>query len=196
MSEPHTPLVVLRSALTASDRAQLDALVAACSQHDGADWSIVTSLATTYDGALPQPGYVRDGTLLGLVALQAPDAALEAIVLVHPAHRRRGIGRTLLAAVRTAAHARAGPGRPADVRRGRAGGRRLRARRWGDLPRLRVPDGVVGAGRRRSSRGTTAASSASGEATLPEFARINAAAFGSDEEGARTRSRAPSTGRG
>ena len=185
MPHDHAGHVVLQPVLTADDRPRLDALVAACSRHDGADWSVVTALATTYEGALPQPRYARAGELLGLAALQAPDAALEALLLVHPAHRGRGIGRALLAALRAEGRARAIPGVlltcdeavPAGPAFSRAAGAVYRSSEYRMV--WSGPEaGAPGPGEDGSLERVTAA-------TLPEFIRVQVAAFGHDEGRAR-----------
>jgi mycothiol synthase len=177
--------IVLRPELTAADRAQLDALVAACGRHDGADWSFVAAMAAAYDGALPQPLAYDGDALVGVASLQGPDAALEVSGLVHPAHRRRGLGTALLGAVRAAGRGRGLPGAlltcdeaaPAGAAFARAAGAAYQSSEY-RLAWSGPGAGAPGPGGGDGLERVTAA-------TLPEFARVHAAAFGHDEARAR-----------
>ena len=95
--------LVPRQHLTAADLADLAALAEVCGRHDGCDLAFVVDMAAGFAGReLPQPFYYARGQLLGMMAFQGQAEDLEVTGLVHPAHRRRGIGRVLLAATTAA----------------------------------------------------------------------------------------------
>jgi ribosomal protein S18 acetylase RimI-like enzyme len=99
-----------RSRHTPDDLAAIAALAAACGAHEGVDLAFVGEMAAAYEGDLPCALYHDQGHLVGAVALQGAGEDLEATLLVHHAHRRRGIGRALLATIVAAAGQRGLPG--------------------------------------------------------------------------------------
>jgi ribosomal protein S18 acetylase RimI-like enzyme len=194
MTESHAQPGVLQRPFTATDRAAVEALAAACGRHDGADYTFVTDMALTYDGALGQPLAYRAGRLVGMVSLQSPDTRLELSGLVHPDDRRRGIGTALLASVRAEARSRSIVGAlvtgdesvPAGMAFARAVGATYRSSEYR----------MVWAGPSNTQPATDPASGLERvtAATLPAFAHVHAAAVGYDEESAR-RGFAPSLDR-
>jgi ribosomal protein S18 acetylase RimI-like enzyme len=89
--------VVTTRELSTGEVAEVDALAALCNAHDGLDLPL--NLEPSPDEA-NQFLYAAQGTLVGFLSLEGDPAAPEACGMVHPAHRRRGIGRLLLAAAR------------------------------------------------------------------------------------------------
>ena len=88
--------LVTRHRLTPGDLAQLAVLAGVCSQDEGRDLSFAGEMAAAYSGALPQPLWFEHGRLVGGAGLQGPDEEVEVAVLVHPGHRRHGVGHSLL----------------------------------------------------------------------------------------------------
>jgi ribosomal protein S18 acetylase RimI-like enzyme len=92
---PKQGLVPVRQ-LSDADRARIEALAAVCRQAEGMDLPLYlepstgdeTNLFCTY----------RRGVLVG-AAVAPPDDPIEVLAVVHPEHRRQGIGRALLGAV-------------------------------------------------------------------------------------------------
>ena len=89
--------VVPRQGLANADRAEVEKLTELCNQHEGLD------IPLNLEGPLPLQGdatdqflYYGDGGLLGFVSLEGGQP-LEVCGMVHPEHRRKGIGRALLA---------------------------------------------------------------------------------------------------
>jgi ribosomal protein S18 acetylase RimI-like enzyme len=87
--------------LTARDRSEIEALAAACKQHEpGLDLPLYLGPVRQESGETDNVGYYRDDTLVGFANL-TPGDEIELQGMVHPAHRRRGTGRVLLdAAIR------------------------------------------------------------------------------------------------
>jgi ribosomal protein S18 acetylase RimI-like enzyme len=90
--------IVRMHGLADVDRAAVEKLAALCNQREGLD------LPLNLEGAGPGHGdevnqvlCYRDGELIGFVSLE-DGQPLEVCGMVHPAHRRTGIGRALLAA--------------------------------------------------------------------------------------------------
>jgi ribosomal protein S18 acetylase RimI-like enzyme len=81
------------SSLSRPQRAAVDALKATCDRHDGIDQPLHLG------DECPLRLHEVDGALVGVATLQIGEP-LEACLLVHPAHRRRGIGRLLLEGVK------------------------------------------------------------------------------------------------
>jgi ribosomal protein S18 acetylase RimI-like enzyme len=91
--------------LTAGDRSEIEALVGACKQHEpGLDLPLYLEPARPASGETDNIGYHCDDALVGFANL-TPGDEIELQGIVHPAYRRRGIGRALLdAAVRECRH--------------------------------------------------------------------------------------------
>ena len=80
------------------DRSEIETLVAACKQHEpGLDLPLYLGPAQPPSGETGNIGYYRDRSLVGLANLTVGDE-IELQGMVHPAHRRQGIGRALLGA--------------------------------------------------------------------------------------------------
>lgn len=79
-------------------------LVAVCNQHEGLDLAVNLDRSAVGE---PANQFVchEDHTLVGIATLE-PQQEIEACVAVHPGHRRRGIGRRLLDAIKTQARER------------------------------------------------------------------------------------------
>ncbi|MBF6589633.1 MAG: GNAT family N-acetyltransferase [Ktedonobacterales bacterium] len=95
--------VVGRALLTTEERAQIARLAATCNALEGLELKLTTDMTPSRSG-IENNAFLRyDGdTLIGFCAIDVNgDAEAEICGMVHPAHRRRGIGRALLAAVRT-----------------------------------------------------------------------------------------------
>jgi ribosomal protein S18 acetylase RimI-like enzyme len=90
--------LVKRPALTETERAEVDQLAALCRRDDALDLGIVQDLARLEpDGESNQLLYLEAGKLIGFMTVQ-PGPEIELYGMVHPAHRRKGVGRALLAA--------------------------------------------------------------------------------------------------
>ncbi len=74
-------------------------LVAASQEHEGLDGTLHLEPAAPRAGETNQFCYSEDGVVLGVVTLWS-GASVELAALVHPAHRRKGIGRVLLETAR------------------------------------------------------------------------------------------------
>jgi len=90
--------LVRQQALTAQDRAGVEQLAALCRQYEGLDLGWILEPV----GPEPGPGtnqllYYDEGAMVGFMSLP-PRPDIEICGIVHPEHRRKGIGRTLLTA--------------------------------------------------------------------------------------------------
>jgi ribosomal protein S18 acetylase RimI-like enzyme len=84
--------------LTAADRAEIEALIAVCREHEpGLDLPLYLAPARPGSGETINLGYYHNDVLVGLANL-TPGTDIEVQGMVHPAYRRQGIGRVLLAA--------------------------------------------------------------------------------------------------
>src|SRR5689334_19057883 len=91
--------MIATNLLDAGQLAQIDALVAACTAHDGIDHPLHVEGGAAVERARELPVLLEYAAeeLVGVLTLQA-GAPPEACLLVHPAHRRHGVGRGLLGA--------------------------------------------------------------------------------------------------
>lgn len=101
MAEDRQGLVALRVV----DQRDLDAirrLAVLCDERDGLDLKLAPALRSSEheQGWVHDFGYFACGELVGYCSLDG-DLEVELCGMVHPEHRRRGIGRSLLAAART-----------------------------------------------------------------------------------------------
>src|SRR5439155_3973776 len=101
--------IVTMHGLADVDRAAVAHLAALCNQREGLD------LPFNLEGAGPGHGqavnqvlYYRDGELIGFVSLEG-GPPIEVCGMVHPEHRRKGIGRALLAVAKVACRRRGLP---------------------------------------------------------------------------------------
>jgi ribosomal protein S18 acetylase RimI-like enzyme len=96
--------VLRQAALTSAQAAEVRALVALCNARDGLDLKLAIEVSETpYTGPAQAFLHYAGGALVGFAALDyggGHDAEL--CGMVHPGHRRRGIGRALLSAARAA----------------------------------------------------------------------------------------------
>jgi ribosomal protein S18 acetylase RimI-like enzyme len=87
-----------RSGLNAAEQAAVARLVASCEQHEGLELPLyLEPPRVDAPGEVDQLLYCEQGDLLGVASLQ-PGRAVEVVGMVHPKHRRRGIGSALLEA--------------------------------------------------------------------------------------------------
>ncbi|WP_395142791.1 GNAT family N-acetyltransferase [Armatimonas sp.] len=92
--------IVCATNLTPEQRADADALIAACQGHDGIDPGLYQEAASpAQDGGLSQFLCYEDGQLVGIFQISSWSEQ-EIVGLVHPDCRRHGIGRALLESVR------------------------------------------------------------------------------------------------
>src|SRR5438552_2348475 len=92
--------LVRQQALTAQDRDDVEQLAALCRQHEGLDLGWVLEPSGRVPGhETNQLLYYDEGALVGFMSLPA-GPEIELCGIVHPEHRRRGIGRALLTAAR------------------------------------------------------------------------------------------------
>jgi ribosomal protein S18 acetylase RimI-like enzyme len=93
-----------QAALTSAQAAEVRALAAICNARDGLDLKLEVEVSETPDVGLPRAFLRYDaGALVGFAALDCGDGSdAELCGMVHPTHRRRGIGRSLLSAARAA----------------------------------------------------------------------------------------------
>lgn len=97
-----------RSGLDAAEQTAVARLVAACEQHERLELPLYLEPARVDAPAeVDQFLYYERGDLLGAATLQ-PGRAVEVVGMVHPRHRRRGIGSALLAAACAEAGRRGG----------------------------------------------------------------------------------------
>lgn len=99
MDNPPRDGIVRRTTLTDAERTAAQALIVACNQHDGLELPL--ALERGRDPDLPWLLLYRDGDLAGL-ALLSDYGGVEAWLIVHPDHRRHGLGRWLLRVVQEA----------------------------------------------------------------------------------------------
>jgi ribosomal protein S18 acetylase RimI-like enzyme len=92
-----------------ADRASGERLLAICNRHEGLDLPMVFASRAASGNAVTHFLSYHHGDLVGLAWLP-DDPEPEACLIVHPAHRRRGIGRVLVAAARSEARRRGLPG--------------------------------------------------------------------------------------
>ena len=95
--------------LTDDDRAEAERLLEACNRHDGLDLPIWFESPQAASDVAAYFLEFEHGSLIGLAWLP-DDPEPEACFIVHPEHRRRGVGKRLLAAVRTECRRRGLPG--------------------------------------------------------------------------------------
>jgi GNAT superfamily N-acetyltransferase len=92
--------------LTASARAEIEALAVACKEHEpGLDLPLYLAPTRRAGGETTLIHCYDDDVLVGLANL-TPGDEVEVVGMVHPAQRRKGIGRALLDAVRQACQLR------------------------------------------------------------------------------------------
>jgi ribosomal protein S18 acetylase RimI-like enzyme len=89
--------------------AEADWLLDLCNRDEGLDLPIAIDPALSAGDVTTQFRCYERGALVGFAWL-SPGPEPEACLMVHPAHRRRGVGRALLAAVRTEVLRRGLPG--------------------------------------------------------------------------------------
>jgi ribosomal protein S18 acetylase RimI-like enzyme len=100
-------ILVPRAGLSPHDLEAIGALVAVCKQHDGRAMTLNWDLMRTRAAGLTSDFLVfAAGALAGYAALDAFGSEAELRVVVHPAHRRRGIGSRLLDAASGASRQR------------------------------------------------------------------------------------------
>ena len=95
--------------LSASDRAAVARLLELCNQHEGLELPIVLAPIAARGAATTEFLFVHHGAPVGFAWLP-DDPEPEACLMVHPAHRCRGIGRALVTAVRAECRRRGLPG--------------------------------------------------------------------------------------
>lgn len=83
--------------MSLGEQAEVEALVTLCREQDRLELPLY--LESAPPGTVCQLLHYDDNNLVGFASLP-PDGDIEVIGMVHPAHRRRGVGRALLAAVR------------------------------------------------------------------------------------------------
>lgn len=170
--------------LSDADRAAGERLLVTCNRHEGLDLPI--SLAATAASGNAVTHFLRyhQGSPVGLAWLP-DDPEPEACLIVHPAHRRQGIGRALVAAVRSESRRRGLPGfmLVCDEAAGSgtafatAVGGRYRSAEY----RLRIDPGAIDRSRPRQAFALRPADAR--DATT--LTRLLTASFGSPEEAAR-----------
>lgn len=90
--------LVARPTLTAREVEEIRALLDLCNAHEGLDLKLTPSVPPYgADDGIGDLLYYEDGRLVGYCRLEGK-SEVELCGMVHPAHRRRGIGRALLAA--------------------------------------------------------------------------------------------------
>src|SRR5262245_24346441 len=90
--------LVARSALSAEERAQVEGLAALCNKEEGIELPVNLEPSNTSEQA-NQFLHFESGTLVGFASLEGVNTP-EATGMVHPEHRRKGIGRELLHALK------------------------------------------------------------------------------------------------
>jgi ribosomal protein S18 acetylase RimI-like enzyme len=99
----------LVTGLQEEDRAAAERLLELCNRHEGLDLPIAVDPAHSAGADTTQFLAYDRGTLVGCAWLP-PDPEPEVCLMVHPAHRRQGLGGILLAAVRGEVRRRGQPG--------------------------------------------------------------------------------------
>jgi ribosomal protein S18 acetylase RimI-like enzyme len=95
--------------LSTGDRASVERLLVTCNEYEELDLPIVLEPAATLGDTATAFLYYDVGTPVGFAWLP-DDPEPEACLMVHPTHRRRGIGRALLVAARSECRRRGLPG--------------------------------------------------------------------------------------
>jgi ribosomal protein S18 acetylase RimI-like enzyme len=167
------------------DRAEAESLLARCNQNEGLDLPIAVDPALAGGEATTQFRAYDRGVLVGFAWLP-PEPEPEACLMVQPAHRRRGIGRALLAAVRTEVRRRGLAGFmvvcDAASRSGTAFVAAVGGRYRSAEYRLELDPAAVDRSRPRHA---ALRLSPAGAADVEVLVRLLAAAFGAPEESAR-----------
>jgi GNAT superfamily N-acetyltransferase len=102
MDRNSTVGVVRRQGLTGSEPERVRDLLALCNRHEGLDLAVNLASAGEFPGVtIEQFLYYQAGVPVGFWSID-PANEPETCGMVHPAHRRRGIGRALLEAARAA----------------------------------------------------------------------------------------------
>jgi ribosomal protein S18 acetylase RimI-like enzyme len=170
--------------LTPTARSEVEALRTLCQLHDGLE------LPLYLEPARPIPGdetnqflFYTDGRMVGFASLQ-PDEPPEVMGMVHPDHRRKGMGRMLLQAVEAECRSRgvsalvlvAEESSPSGIAFAEAAGRRS------DFSEYRME--LDPTATRHGSCSALALEPATVE-SIEELAHIREAAFGGTEQSAR-----------
>lgn len=94
--------VVKKSGLNEEEVSQVRALQAVCNQYERLDVPVNLEMAGSVSGnETKQFLYYENGELIGLLSfIGGGDLGSEVSLMVHPEHRRKGVGSALLAAVR------------------------------------------------------------------------------------------------
>lgn len=97
------------AALLAGDHADAERLLETCNRYEGLDLPIFLGLTAGLGDAVTEFCFYDNGALVGFAWLP-DDPEPEACLMVDPGHRRQGIGRALVAAVRIECQRRGLPG--------------------------------------------------------------------------------------
>jgi len=90
----------LRTGLSDDDRADVERLLDVCNRFEELELPIFLEATEPLGNVVSEFLFDDDGTLIGFAWLP-DDPEPEACVIVHPDHRRRGVGRTLVDAMRS-----------------------------------------------------------------------------------------------
>ena len=99
MNPQPTQGIVVQAGLSETDHERVEHLVALCNAHEGLNVRVTTDVPSGGAAYAPRQFVARrDGQIVGFASLDG-DTDCEASGLVHPEHRRVGVGRRLVEAV-------------------------------------------------------------------------------------------------
>lgn len=183
------PAPLPRTFFTSEERGEIQRLAGLCNTYEGLDLKL--ALEPPPDASLERPGaflsYTDAGELVGFCSLDGSDE-VEVCGMVHPHHRRHGIGTDLLIAAQQACTAR-GAARILLIcedasQSGRAfAAARHAQRRYGEYRMVLLDSDILLALARHDDALALHPVAISDQAAIDTFVRVRAAVFGKEQDG-------------